>query len=143
MVLWESMAINLYLADKYDGGLKPKTPEDRARAVQWSFWGMLEMESGLFAVLNNRVLGAEEKRDVAKAEEAEEALQRPLKVLNGALKGREYLLGGSFSVADLNVAGILSWGKRARIGLEPHPKVKTWLNACLGRPAYKKLYAKE
>ena len=47
LTLFESMAINLYLARKYDGGLQPKALEDEARAVQWSFWGMTEIEPHL------------------------------------------------------------------------------------------------
>lgn len=38
-VNWESMAINLYLADKY--GKAPMWPaevQDRGHAYQWSFW---------------------------------------------------------------------------------------------------------
>jgi glutathione S-transferase len=36
--LWESMAINLYLAKKH-GVLLPKTMEGAAEAIQWSFFG--------------------------------------------------------------------------------------------------------
>ena len=40
-VLWESMAINLYLAEKYGGAMMPATVEGRGLACQWSFWGMM------------------------------------------------------------------------------------------------------
>ncbi len=140
LTLWESMAINLYLADKYDGGLKPKTPEDRARAVQWSFWGMTEIEPKLMTVLRNRVLKAEDERDAALGDEAEQELQAPLGVLNGALEGRDHLLDGEFSVTDLNLAAITSWAKVGRVKLEPFPNVARWLNASLARPAYQKIF---
>ena len=140
LTLWESMAINLYLADKYDGGLKLKTPEDRARAVQWSFWGMTEIEPKLMTVLRNRVLKAEDERDAALGDEAEQELQAPLGVLNGALEGRDHLLDGDFSVADLNLAAITSWAKVGRVKLEPFPNVARWLSASLARPAYQKIF---
>ena len=140
LTLWESMAINLYLADKYDGGLKLKTPEDRARAVQWSFWGMTEIEPKLMTVLRNRVLKAEDERDAALGDEAEQELQAPLGVLNGALEGRDHLLDGDFSVADLNLAAITSWAKVGRVKLEPFPNVARWLSASLARPTYQKLF---
>ena len=140
LTLWESMAINLYLADKYDGGLKPKTPEDRGRAVQWSFWGMTEIEPKLMTVLRNRVLKAEDERDAALGDEAEQELQAPLGVLNGALEGRDQLLDGAFSVADLNLAAITSWAKVGRVKLEPFPNVARWLSASLARPAYQKVF---
>ena len=45
LVLFESMAINLYLAEKYGKGtLWPGSEHDRARTVQWSFWAITECE---------------------------------------------------------------------------------------------------
>src|SRR5262245_1674145 len=56
VTLFESMAINLYLARRYDTkGLYPRSAEDEARAIQWSFWGMTEIEPGLLIVLMNRM----------------------------------------------------------------------------------------
>ena len=114
-VLWESMAINLYLADKYDGGLWPARAEDRGRAYSWSFWVMMEAEAHLLSALLNSVARPEDKRDAAAGKLAVETLQKPLGVLNGALRGRPYLLGEKFSVADLNLAAIFSWAKVARL----------------------------
>src|SRR5215475_11270758 len=62
LVLWESLAINLYLARKYDKGLWPKTVEDEARAFQWSLWAMTEAEEPLLTALLNRVFRSEERR---------------------------------------------------------------------------------
>jgi glutathione S-transferase len=53
-----------------------------------------------------------------------------------ALAGRDYLVGNSFTVADLNVAGILVWGKMGRLNLSDHAAVTRWFDACLARPAY-------
>jgi glutathione S-transferase len=49
------------------------------------------------------------------------------------------LAGTSFTVADLNVAGILMWGKMARMDLSAYPELTRWLDACLSRPAYLRL----
>ena len=40
-IVWESMAINLHLAEKYDKGFRPKPGAERAHILQWSFWGCL------------------------------------------------------------------------------------------------------
>ena len=44
LVLFESMAINLYLARTYGGDLYPTDPADEARAQQWSVWAISEIE---------------------------------------------------------------------------------------------------
>ncbi|MGH7109910.1 MAG: glutathione S-transferase family protein [Stellaceae bacterium] len=137
-VLWESMAINLYLAKKYGAGadgLYPQRLEDEARAWQWSFWGMTEIERPILTALFNRALYPEDKRDEKAALEAERALAAPFGVLDGALAAAPYLLGARFTVADLNVASILSWARPARIDLSPFPKVEGWLKTCSDRPA--------
>jgi glutathione S-transferase len=138
VVLWESMAINLYLAQKYNGPMHCADAEELGLAAQWSFWAMLEMEHPLLDLLMHRALLPESVRDPSHAERDELLLRKPLGVLNAALAGREYLSGGRFSVADLNVASILVWGKIARLGLSSHPQIKGWLDKCLARPAYRR-----
>jgi glutathione S-transferase len=138
--LWESMAINLYLAKKYGsgaGGLYPHTLEDEARAWQWSFWGMTEVERSALTVLLNRI-GPEDRRDAAAADEAERALATPLKVLDALVTTTPYLLGQHFTVADLNVASILVWARQARVSLADFPKAEAWLRSCHDRPAAQK-----
>ena len=135
-VLWESMAINLYLAKKHSlGRLYPSRLEDEAQAWQWSFWGMTEVERPVLTALFNRVILPEDKRDAAAADAAERTLSPPLKVLDGALGRSANLLGDNFTVADLNVASILSWARPANIDISPFPKVAEWLKNCAERPA--------
>jgi glutathione S-transferase len=135
-ILWESMAINLYLAKKHSAGqLYPSGLHDEARAWQWSFWGMTEVERPVLTALFNRAILPEDKRDAAVAETAEKELQRPLGVLDGAVAKSQYLIGESFTVADLNVAAILSWARPARIDLGPFPHAADWLGRCALRPA--------
>src|ERR1700757_4831376 len=99
-VLWESMAINFYLAKKYGTGtLYPTRLEDEARAWQWSFWGMTEVERPVLTALFNRAILPEDKRDTAAADAAEKTLAAPLTVLDGALGQSANLLGERFTVA--------------------------------------------
>ncbi len=133
-ILTESMAINLYLAGKY-GKLAPESLQDRAGVLRWSFWVMTAVETTLLEVLLKKlgILGQEQDPEAVKA--GIEKLQRPLNVLNDALAGRDYLIGNEFTVADLNVAGVLSWAKLAGIDLSAQPHVAAWLDRCLGRKA--------
>jgi glutathione S-transferase len=136
VILWESMAINLYLAKKYGRGtLYPILFEDEARAWQWSFWGMTEIERPVLTAMFNRAILPEDKRDPKLADEAEHQLGRPLMVLDAAVANSPYLLGEHFTVADLNVASILSWARPARVDFSHVPKAADWLKRCAERPA--------
>jgi glutathione S-transferase len=144
--LAESMAINIYLAKKHGGELAPRSLEDEARMLQWSFWAMTEAEKPLVTLFMQRFEvqpGSElEKyfrerspKDPATEQAALKALEHPLTVLNDHLANREYLLGSSFTLADLNVASVMSMGLAARFDFSPYPGVQQWLGRCLGRPA--------
>jgi glutathione S-transferase len=135
LVLWESLAINLYLARKYDKGLWPKSVEDEGRAYQWSVWAMTELEEPLLTALMHRVAFPAEQRDAKKADDAAVRFAKPLEVLDGALAGRDYLLGPQFTVADLNVASVMAWAPMAKLDLASAPKATAWLTRCTSRPA--------
>ena len=134
--LWESLAINLYIAKRYaPGALYPASLEDEARTWQWSLWAANEIEKALIDLVFNRVVHAPEKRDEAVAKAAEEKLPRPFGVLDAHLARSPYLLGDSFSIADLNVAGVMYSSWFNRIDYSPWPHVHSWLERCFARPA--------
>ena len=63
----------------------------------------------------------------------------PFKVLDAALATQDYLLGGDFTVADLNVAAVIS--RAVDMDLSAVPNLKAWLSRCLERPAARKALA--
>lgn len=134
---WESMAINLYLAKKYDKGLAPGSLEDECHAIQWSFWAMTEVENPLLDVLMHRMFLPAEQRDPKAADAGIEKLQAPLAVLDGHLAGRNHVVGDRYSVADVNLASVLSWSTLVGVDLAKFPNVARWLGECSSRPAAK------
>jgi len=82
LVLFESMAINLYLAKTYGGKLYPSNPQDEARAIQWTIWGMTELEPHLIPMVLHKVFFPEDQRDPAIVAKAEVEVERPLAVLD-------------------------------------------------------------
>ena len=129
------MAINLYLAKKYGGDLAPRDLQEDALATQWSFWVMTEVEKTLLQALFHAtgMMGAEKSAEKCNA--CLEQLQPAWRVLDGALAGREYLMGERFTVADLNVASVLVWSRIAGADLSAHPDLSGWFARCTGRPA--------
>jgi glutathione S-transferase len=139
-VVWESMAINLYLAEKYGkNSLWPSVPAARADIYKWSFFAMTEVEPQLVTLLVNRVMAPPEQRNEKAALAAVEALKAPLNALEETLKGKEYLLGKNFTIADLNVAAVMSWIPMMKLDISSTPNVQAWLQRCLGREANKKV----
>jgi glutathione S-transferase len=137
-IIWESMAVNLYLAQKYGGALWPKSLVDQAHAVQWSIWAMTEVEPPLMTILMNKLFLPEAQRDAKAAKAAEEALQVPLAVLDGQLKGRKYVLGDTCTVADINVASVLSLISFIGLKADRHANVARWFGELMSRPAARK-----
>jgi glutathione S-transferase len=140
LILWESLAINHYLADRYDGGLRPRTPEAAARALMWSFWGNNEIENLLRPLLRNRLFLQAADRNGGEGELAAEQLVKPLRILEGALADRDYLLGGAISVADLNVSHGMFWLPVAGVEMAAYPRLSGWLGRLADRPALQKAW---
>ena len=100
---------------------------------------MGNVEDRAMTLLRNRVFLPEDQRDgaaVATASAAEAELAAPLAVLDAALADRDHLLGDRFTVADLNVAAVMSWLKMTKVDLSAYGHVTDWLGRCLGRKAY-------
>ena len=83
-----------------------------------------------------------EQRDPKKAEDAAERFKTPLRVLDGALAGRQYLLGNAFTVADLNVASVMSSAPLAGLDLSSATNALGWLVRCTERPAFARVLQK-
>jgi glutathione S-transferase len=133
-VLFESLAITLYLAKKYSNGrLYPATLQGEAKAWQWSLWAVTEVDRGVNIWSLHAIRLPPEERDAAKRAEALSVLAAPFKVLDGALAGRRYLIGDDFTVADLNVSAVIS--RAVDMDLGATPNLKAWLMRCLERPA--------
>lgn len=135
LTIFESMAINLYLAKAYGDGLYPDTAAAEALTWQWSIWGISEIEPLQMQMMLNAFLLPEEKRNERAVASAGRQLARPLAVLDGALADREWLLGDNFSIADLNVAAVMLLLGMLKFDYSEHANVQRWASACHARPA--------
>lgn len=143
LILYESSAINHYLADRYDGGIRAVEVEDRARALMWSFWSANEIENLLRPLIRNRLAVHPSDRDPEAADSAEALLERPLSILDEHLSGKTHLVGDRFSVADINVAYGLDWLPLVDVRIDRWPALKQWIEACADRAAYKRVVGDE
>ena len=126
----ESLAINLYLAKKHSlGGLYPATLEGEAQVWRWSLWAQGQLEPW---VMGDALLA---DLHAAIAPLAGPLIAAALTTLERALTGRDWLVGEAFTVADLNVAAVLSPSRSRRLDLTPYLRVADWLTRCYARPA--------
>lgn len=141
LVLAESLAINLFMAKKFGGDLAPRDLNEDALMTQWAIWAMTEAEIHTIQILYHKVMFPEAARDPARLAEAVAALARPFRVLDEALAATGYLVGGRFTVADLNMAEVIRYAQPVPELFEAAPRVKAWLAACQARPAFQKMVA--
>ncbi len=134
-ILFESLAINLYLAKKAGGSLAPKDAREEGKAVQWSMWALTELEDAFIAILVRHPKIAFMPPDPKVEADMRTKLERPLKVLEQHLSKNRNMLGDRFTVADVNVAGVMSMSRIMDFDYSPYPHVKQWFEACMARPA--------
>ena len=110
--------------------------------MAWTAWALTAVEPHAAQVMYNTVMLPEPERDPAKVTAGLAAVVAPLGVLEAALtKGGGYLIGGRFTVADLNVYGAVFYLRFALEALAGKPAIAAWMEACRTRPAARKAFA--
>jgi glutathione S-transferase len=134
-VVTEVAAIGLYLADRYAlGRLAPK-PDDPLRGtyLRWSLFAPSVIEPGAMAKMNNWQ---------AKPSQAgwgtHEAM---IEAIESAIRGRTYLLGDSFSMADVIFGGTVRFMLRFKM-LDPTPTLTAYAERLGARPALQRADAR-
>ena len=140
-VMWESGAINLYLAEKYKSPLWPADIRGRGRAYQWAFFIANDVEPHMITVMQHRVMLPPEKRDAALADAADAKLKPRLKLLDDHL-GKNRLFGVErWDMADFMVASVCFSFTAIKYDLSKYPRFQKWLLESLERPKAKEAIA--
>lgn len=134
LVLTESAAIVMYLAEKYgDKGLMPADLKERAQAYRWSLFAVTELEQPLWRIAKHKFLYPEDKRlpeDIALAREEFAAMAA---VLDRHMDGRAFIVGDNITVADCVTAYVLDWGNENGL-IDSFPNLKAYLERMYARP---------
>jgi glutathione S-transferase len=143
LTLTESLAIDLYIAKKYGTakGFYPNDLAGEAKTWQWTLFAATEIEPrhGIFAA--NTFMKPEAERDRKAAADAWTALGKPFGVLDALLGKQPCLLGAAFTVADVNVASVLTGSVASKVDFGAWPNLKAWLDRAFARPAAQKVMA--
>lgn len=142
--MFEALAIMQWLGDRYgvERGLWPalNAPE-RLAALSWSTWAYVSFGGALQRYIHatgERV--PDEGLSEGQARLSMEQLQSFLAVLDGQLERTKYLLGESFSLLDVIVAGVVSYATLCGVSTARHPHVDPWVKRFEAREAYTKVW---
>lgn len=138
VTLFESMAINYYIAEKYKKELLGTSDWEKGLAMQWSFWSTSELQPPIIEIFIQKVFMPDDKRDQSIIDDNLKKIPDLLSVLNHSLKERKYLSGNQFTIGDINTASVVSICPMIGIDFTDYPHVKNWLNSMNERPAFQK-----
>nr|WP_315593516.1 glutathione binding-like protein [uncultured Cupriavidus sp.] len=139
LALWESGAILIYLAEK-TGKFMPADPALRYETIQWVMFqmggiGPMFGQVGFFHKFAGKDYEDKRPRDRYVGES-----KRLLNVLNERLKGRQWIMGDDYTIADMatfpwvrNLLGFYDAGHL--VGINEFPEVSRVLTAFVARPA--------
>ncbi|MCQ4258952.1 glutathione S-transferase family protein [Stutzerimonas stutzeri] len=134
LVVTESAAIQLYLAEKYpQAGFIPESVEDRAQMYRWIFFLMTEIEQPLWRIARQTFLYPPEKRLPQDVELARQECLEMVAVLDRHMQDRAFIVADQVSVADFNAAYTLDWANEEQL-LEDAPRLKAYLTSMYARP---------
>ena len=145
--LFEAVAILQWLGDRHgvERGLwpAPGTPA-RLAALSWTTWAYVSY--GALVHLLNYAQGPHVEAALHHAPLAAEALGRldaALGRLDAQLAGSSWLLGEAFSLADLAVAGVVTYSAHCGVDTAAHPHLQRWLQAFQSRPSFRSAWLGE
>ena len=128
--MFESAAICLQLADinPAAGLIPPPGSSERALVYQWVVFAVAELEAPLFRWIRELGEGIPESP-------ARDRFSAAAAAMESALEARDWLLGVTFTVADVMCASVLQ-GANARELLRTWPRLEAYVQRSESRPAY-------
>lgn len=139
LTLFESGAICNHIALCHpDANLLPE-PGSRNAALcqQWIFWVISELEQPLWNMAKHKFILPKELRLAAMSDVAAYEWQRPSEILAEHLAGREYMVGDTFTLADIFVGHTLNWARDVKVDLGGDV-TNDYLDRMIARPAFKR-----
>ena len=134
VVLTESVATVMYLADKYpEQGLLPSSLAARGQAYRWLLFAATELEQPLWRIARHTNLYPEEQRLPADVAIAGREFVEMAAVLARHMEGREFIVGAHAGVVDFVTAYTLDWANEARL-LGDYPGLRVYMERMYARP---------
>ena len=139
--VFESAAIILHLADQHLGAglIAPLGSHERGLQYQWCFFAMTDMEGALMDIARQLWKDSGEP-DTAVIDRAVARFVKTAGVIEAALGDAEYLVGDTFSVADILVGSVLGFARTGELTELP-AGVVAYVDRLEARPARRRAVA--
>ena len=135
MRLGESNALVTYLTE--GTRLEPKTRYDRAQALQWMFFEQGSLEPFISPARFFISIVPERRSERAKDIEVWQARARNgLRIFNGHMATRDFVLGAAYTSADIAVFGYTHAAGGAEIDLHEFPAIERWVDRVTATPKF-------
>ncbi len=136
-VVWESNAILRYLTTKYrPGHLMPDDLETRTQADMWLDWQQTTIMPWLGPLFLGLIRTKPEDRNADELRTAAGEVEAALRVLDGTLTGKDYLVGGRFTVADIPLGCVAYRWYALDVAHPDLPHLRAWYERLVKRPAF-------
>lgn len=136
-ILYESFAINAYLAEKYRPELLGRNLQEHGLVMQWNAWALANLADPFMTLI---LQGFRKTPDDDHTAAAHAAIDRFLPILNKYLEGKQYLVSDLFTIADINVSSLVDSQETTGIDLSVYANIDRWVKMLHGRPAVVKLH---
>ncbi|MXN78225.1 glutathione S-transferase family protein [Burkholderia sp. 4701] len=134
LVIPESAAIVLYLADKYpEKALLPADLAERAQVYRWVMFAVTELEQPLWRITRHTMLYPPEKRLPADIALAREDFVAMAAILDSHLEGRRFIVGDTLTIADCVTAYLIDWANELKL-IDGFPQLRAYLERLYARP---------
>lgn len=131
-VVWDSMAILVYLARKYGG--EKWLPVDAAGMAEVMQWLAVMENEVLYGLARARVL-CKFKRP-GNLEDAQATGCKALDIFERRLTGRSWLALERSTIADVGCFPYVALAPEGEISLEPYPAVQVWIERIRALPGF-------
>jgi glutathione S-transferase len=132
-VLFESLAINQYLAEKAGSDLAGKDGKEKALILQWSLSFSYHPLKHLGVLSQHKFRGDQDEATLTKARES---LPAALEVFNKALEGKDYLVGDRFTLAEINIVSVMTYADFVEYDYSQFTNIVRWMKNAMSRSAF-------
>ena len=143
-VLTENVAILTYVAKQFPAAkLLPSDPVAEARCISTMAWLSNTVHPSFTHIFRPERFAEDQTAQASVKETGRKAFWANLQELDGLLKGKEWMMGVQFTVADPYALVFYGWAKRIELPIKELANYTAWKDRMLKRPAVKRVLERE